>query len=107
MTFANVLVYLALIGYILFKRIQGQPVATPKRLFGLPIVLIVLGYGDLHTGTMKSSEIALTVVGETRSFSGAPLRWSCSSATSRQSSYSMSSGSRPAPALRRSGSRCC
>ncbi len=64
MTFTNVLVYVALIGYVLFKRIQGQPVATSKRLFALPVILIVLGYGDLtHGGTMKPIEITLTVIG--------------------------------------------
>ena len=64
MTATNILVYVALIGYVLFKRVQGQPVAAPKRLFGLPIILIVLGYGDVtHGGTMKPVEIALTVIG--------------------------------------------
>lgn len=64
MTVTNVLVYLALIGYVLLKRMQGQPVATPKRLFALPVILIVLGYGDLtHGGTMKPIEITLTVIG--------------------------------------------
>jgi hypothetical protein len=64
MTVTNVLIYLALIGYVLFKKVQGQPVAAPKRLFGLPIVLIVLGYGDLtHAGAMAPIEIAVTVIG--------------------------------------------
>jgi hypothetical protein len=63
MTATNVLVYVALIGFVLFKRVQGQPVAAPKRLFGLPIVLIVVGYGDLtHGPTMKPIEITLTVI---------------------------------------------
>lgn len=64
MTVANVLIYVALIGYALLSRVRGQAVATPKRLFALPIILIVLGYGDLtRAGTMKPIEIALTVVG--------------------------------------------
>jgi hypothetical protein len=64
MTATNILIYVALIGYVLFKRIQGQPVAAPKRLFGLPIILIVLGYGDLtHGATMKPIEITLTAIG--------------------------------------------
>ena len=64
MTVTNVLIYLVLIGYVLFKKVQGQPVAAPKRLFALPIVLIVLGYGDLtHGGAMAPIEIAVTAIG--------------------------------------------
>jgi hypothetical protein len=63
MTFLNIVVYVALIGFILFKRVQGQPVAAPKRLFGLPILLVILGYGDLtNGGSVKPIEIALTVL---------------------------------------------
>ncbi len=47
MSVLNILVYVALIGYVMFKRVQGQPVATPRRLFALPIILIILGYGDV------------------------------------------------------------
>jgi hypothetical protein len=64
MTFLNILLYVALIGYVLFKKIQGRPIRAPRKLFGLPIVLIVLGFGDLTSGkTMKPVEIALTVIG--------------------------------------------
>jgi hypothetical protein len=64
MTFLNILVYVALIGYVLFKKVQGQPIRAPKKLLALPILLIVLGFGDLTSGkTMKPIEIALTVIG--------------------------------------------
>jgi hypothetical protein len=64
MSVLNILVYVALIGYVMFKRVQGQPVATPKRLFALPIILIILGYGDVTSGAaMKPIEITLTVIG--------------------------------------------
>jgi hypothetical protein len=63
MTFLNVLLYLALIGYVLFKKVQGQPIRAPKKLLGLPIVLVVLGFGDMTSGTMKPVEITLTVIG--------------------------------------------
>ncbi len=64
MTFLNILLYVALIGYVLFKKIQGRPIRAPRKLLGLPIVLIVLGFGDLTSGpTMKPVEIALTVIG--------------------------------------------
>ena len=64
MTFLNILLYVALIGHVLFKKVQGQPIRAPKKLLWLPIILIVLGFGDLTSGkTMKPIEIALTVIG--------------------------------------------
>lgn len=75
MNFANVLVYVALVGYVLFRKVQGQPVGTPKRLFALPIILIVLGYGDLaYGGTSHPIDIALTVIGATVSLALGLLR---------------------------------
>ena len=62
MTAVNILVYVALIVYILYRRVQGQPVKEGRRLFVLPILLIVLGYGDVTSGTSpKPIEIVLTV----------------------------------------------
>jgi hypothetical protein len=64
MTFFSILIYVALIGYVLFKKIQGRPIRAPRALFGLPIVLIVLGFEDLTSGkAMRPVEIALTVLG--------------------------------------------
>lgn len=64
MSIVNILVYVALIGYVMFKRVQGQPVKTPKRLFALPIILIILGYGDVtSSATLKPIIITLTVIG--------------------------------------------
>ncbi len=63
MSVLNILVYVALIGYVMFKRVQGQPVKTPKRLFALPIILIILGYGDVTSGgALKPIIIILTVI---------------------------------------------
>ncbi len=63
MTLATVAIYLALIVFILAKKVKGQPIGTPKKLFALPVVVTVIGYGDLTQGTMKPAEITLTVVG--------------------------------------------
>jgi hypothetical protein len=64
MTATNILIYVALIGYVLFRKVQGQPLKTPRRLFALPVILIVLGYGDLTRGAgLKPFEVTLTVVG--------------------------------------------
>ena len=69
MSVLNILVYVALIGYVMFKRVQGQPVATPRRLFALPIVLIILGYGDVTSGAaLKPIIITLTVIAGIVSF---------------------------------------
>jgi hypothetical protein len=63
MNLANVVVYLALIAFILAKKVKGQPIGTPKKLFALPVVVTVIGYADVTHGTMKPVEIAVTVIG--------------------------------------------
>jgi len=63
MTLANVVIYLALIVFILAKKVKGQPIGTPKKLFALPVIVTVIGYGDVTHGTMKPAEIAVTVIG--------------------------------------------
>src|ERR1700722_8103418 len=63
MSFANVLIYIALIAYILYGKAKGWPMKTPKRLFLLPVLVVIIGYGDATHGTMKPVEITLTVIG--------------------------------------------
>jgi hypothetical protein len=63
MSFTNILVYVALIAYILYGKAKGWPMKTPKKLFLLPLVVIIIGYGDVTHGTMKPLEITLTVIG--------------------------------------------
>lgn len=64
MTFLSILLYAALIGYVLSKKIQGRPIRAPRKLLGLPIVLIALGFEELTGGkAMKPVEIALIVTG--------------------------------------------
>jgi hypothetical protein len=74
MTFANVAIYLALIVFILARKVNGQPLGLPKKLFALPIVLIVIGYGDVTHGTLTSVEIAVTVLGAALSLGLGMLR---------------------------------
>jgi hypothetical protein len=63
MTAANVLIYVALIGYILYLRVRGRPVKEGRGLFVLPVLLIVLGSGDVTRGaSAKPLEVVLTVV---------------------------------------------
>jgi hypothetical protein len=75
MTILNVLVYLALIGYVMVRRVQGQPVKASRKLFILPVLLVVLGYGDAtQGGTMKPLAITLIVIGGTISLGLGLLR---------------------------------
>jgi len=84
MTFLSILIYVALIGYVLFKKIQGRPIRAPRKLFGLPIVLVVLGYGDLTSGkTMKPIEIALTAIGAVLSIGLGLMRGQADKITTR------------------------
>jgi hypothetical protein len=63
MTAASILIYVGLIVYIVYRRVQGQPVKAPRKLFVLPVVLIVIGYVDAtHGAGLTSLEIALTVI---------------------------------------------
>jgi hypothetical protein len=74
MTVANILVYIALIGYILFEKVRGQPLKAPKKLFALPVILTVLGYGDLSHGRPSPVELTVTVIGAVVSLALGALR---------------------------------
>jgi hypothetical protein len=52
-----------LIAYVLYGEAKGWQMKPPKRLFLLPVVIVIIGYGDATHGTMKSFEVGLTVVG--------------------------------------------
>jgi hypothetical protein len=52
-----------LIGYILYQRVQGRPVKEGRKLFVLPVLLIILGFGDVTQGaSAKPLEVTLTVI---------------------------------------------
>jgi hypothetical protein len=74
MTLGNILIYLALIVYILAKKVKGQPIGGPKKLFLLPVIVTILGYGDVTHGTMKSVAITVTVIGAVLSLGLGMLR---------------------------------
>ena len=63
MPFANLLIYLALIAYLLVRKVRGQPIETPKKLFALPVIVTVIGYGDLTHAVRTPLDITLTVIG--------------------------------------------
>jgi hypothetical protein len=74
MTVGSIIIYVALIGYIGYRRVQGQPVKASRQLFVLPVVLVVLGYFDVAHGGMKSIAITLTVIGAAAAFGLGLLR---------------------------------
>ncbi len=63
MTVLDVLVYVALIGWVLARRVRGQPLRAPRQLFVLPVVLIVLGYGDVTRGVTKPVDVTVAAIG--------------------------------------------
>lgn len=63
MSSANVILYVALIAYVLYGKARGWPMKAPKKLFALPIVIVVIGFGDATQGTIKPVEIVLIGVG--------------------------------------------
>jgi hypothetical protein len=63
MTFANVLIYVALIVLVLARRFRGHPIGNMKKLFALPVVVTIIGFLDLSHGKLKPLALTLIVVG--------------------------------------------
>ena len=63
MTFANVLIYVALIVLVLARRFRGHPIGNVKKLFALPVVVTIIGFLDLSHGKLKPLALTLIVVG--------------------------------------------
>lgn len=63
MSFTNVILYVALIAYVLYGKARGWAMKPPKKLFALPIVIVAIGFGDAIQGPIKPVEIVLIAVG--------------------------------------------
>jgi hypothetical protein len=74
MTFANVLIYVALIALVLARRFRGHPIDNVRKLFVLPVVVTIIGYADLTHGGLKPLAVTLTVVGAILSLGLGSLR---------------------------------
>ena len=75
MSVVNILAYVGLIGYVLLRKVRGQPLKTGKELFALPIVLIVVGYGDVSSGgSLTPVLVVLTALGGVASLGLGMLR---------------------------------
>jgi hypothetical protein len=93
MTVGSILVYVALIGYIGYRRVQGQPVKASRQLFALPVVLVILGTLDVTQGaSLKSVAIVLIVIGAGAAFGLGFLRGRADKLTDRDGSPFMQWG---------------
>jgi hypothetical protein len=63
MSFANVLLYAALLVVMVYRRLQGRPVGTTKQLFLLPALVTFLGFEDLSHAKLGTVDIAVGVAG--------------------------------------------
>lgn len=64
MTAANILLYVALIGYMVYRRIQGRPVESVKALLVLPVILGIIGWQDVeHAHHLDNIDITVSVIG--------------------------------------------
>jgi hypothetical protein len=62
-TLANIGIYIALIVFVVYRRMTGRPVGPTKKLFALPVVLIVIGWADATKGLTKPVDVTFTIVG--------------------------------------------
>lgn len=63
MSFTNVLIYAALLVFVVYKRMEGRPIANVKQLFLLPVIVSILGYEDLSHAKLGTIDIAFGVAG--------------------------------------------
>jgi hypothetical protein len=63
MNLANVVFYVAILGFIVYRRAQGKPVSSAKQLLGLPVLLCVLGYQDLAHKSLDTVDVIFAVAG--------------------------------------------
>jgi hypothetical protein len=76
MNFANVVFYIAILGFIVYRRAQGKPVGSAKQLLVLPVVLCVLGYQDLAHKSLDTVDVIFAVAGCALSLALGALRGS-------------------------------
>jgi hypothetical protein len=64
MTAANILLYAALIGFMIFQRIKGRPVQSVRSLLALPVILSIIGWQDIeHVQHLSGIDITVSVIG--------------------------------------------
>jgi hypothetical protein len=63
MNLTTIAIAIALIVFVLAKRLRGEAVPTPKKLFLLPIVAGAIGLDDLNHAKLNAVDIGVIVAG--------------------------------------------
>jgi hypothetical protein len=63
MNLTTVAIAVALIVFVLARRVRGEAVPAPKKLFLLPLVVVALGLQNLTHATLNTVDIAVVAAG--------------------------------------------
>jgi hypothetical protein len=74
MTVTTIAIYVALVGLLLARRVRGQALTTPKKLFVLPAIVAFVGLQDLTHAKMNHADVAVVVIGSGLSLGLGALR---------------------------------
>jgi hypothetical protein len=74
MTFSTILIAIAVIGVVLAKRVRGEAVPQPKKLFLLPIIAGVIGVENVAHAHLNATDIAVIAAGSALSLGLGLLR---------------------------------
>jgi uncharacterized membrane protein YoaK (UPF0700 family) len=74
MNLTSIVIYVALIGFLLARRITGQELSTPKKLLLLPVIVAFIGLQNLSHTKMNPVDVGVVVVGSVLSFGLGALR---------------------------------
>ncbi len=74
MTFTAIAIYLAIIGFILFRRLRGEAVPDPKKLFVLPVIVGAIGLENISHAKANAIAIGVIVAGSALSLGLGALR---------------------------------
>jgi hypothetical protein len=67
-------IYLAVIGFVLFRRMRGEAVPDPKKLFVLPVIVGAIGLEDISHAKPNAIALGVIVVGSALSLGLGALR---------------------------------
>ncbi len=74
MTFTSIAIAIAIIGFVLFLRLQGEAVPAPKKLFVLPVIVGAIGLENISHAKPNAIALGVTVAGSALSLGLGALR---------------------------------
>jgi hypothetical protein len=74
MTLTAIAIYVAIIGFILFRRLRGEAVADIKKLFVLPVIVGAIGLENISHAKPNAIALGAIVVGSALSLGLGALR---------------------------------